>query len=526
MSDARARTLMVVGTSSSAGKSLIVAALCRIFARAGIRVAPFKGQNLSNNAAVCSDGSEIGRAQAVQALAAGIAPSVDMNPLLLKPGADGTSQVILSGRPAGRGTEQFYRDNWATLWASVTGALDRLRASYDLVIMEGAGAAAELNNSGHDLANLNIARYAGSPALLVGDIERGGVFAQLLGTLWLLPSGERELIKGLIVNKFHGDVALFDSGVSILQERSGVPVLGVVPYVEDLALPEEDAASLDVPATERRQEGGTDIAVIRFPHIANFDDFDPLARESGVHLHYVASLQDWGNPAAIILPGTRATMADLAWLRSKGLADAICRSAAGGIPVVGICGGYQMLGTTIRDPDHFESDLDAVSGLGLLNHATTFVATKTTQQVRARISAAPGWMAPLEGQIVEGYEIHMGTSSGGTPWLVVPHGGQDEAVTPQGNATPDGRRWGCYLHGIFGNETFRRTWLASLGWQQPPAGGPESAVQESLDRLADAVLCALDMDALQDIIGVRMQSPGGGAGRDMQPEHFDIYCSP
>lgn len=510
MSGARARTLMVVGTSSSAGKSLIVTALCRIFARAGVRVAPFKGQNLSNNAAVCGDGSEIGRAQAVQALAAGVAPSADMNPVLLKPGGDGTSQVILLGRPAGRGTEQFYRDNWGMLWASVTGALDRLRTTCDLVIMEGAGAAAELNNGGHDLANLSIAQYAGSPALLVGDIERGGVFAQLLGTLWLLPPAERELIKGLIVNKFHGDVALFDNGVSILQERSGVPVLGVVPYVDDLALPEEDAASLDVPATERRQKGGTDIAVIRLPHIANFDDFDPLAREPGVHLRYVTSSQDWGNPAAIILPGTRATMADLAWLRSRGLADAIARGAAAGIPVVGICGGYQMLGTAVRDPGHIESDLDAVPGIGLLNHTTTFEATKTTQQVRARIVRGPGWMAALDGQTVEGYEIHVGTSSGGTPWLLVPHGGQDQAATPQGNASPDAKCWGCYLHGMFANETFRRTWLASLGWRLPPAGGSESALQESLDRLADAVLCALDMDALQSIIGVQDREFGHG----------------
>ena len=510
MSGHRARTLMVVGTSSSAGKSLIVTALCRIFARAGVRVAPFKGQNLSNNAAVCGDGAEIGRAQAVQALAAGVAPSVDMNHLLLKPGGDGTSQVILLGRPAGRGTEQFYRENWDTLWASVTGALDRLRATYDLVIMEGAGAAAELNNDGRDLANLSIARYAGSPALLVGDIERGGVFAQLLGTLWLLPVEERELIKGFIVNKFHGDVGLFEGGVSILEERSGVPVLGVVPFLEDLAVPEEDAASLDVPANTCRQEGATDIAVIRFPHIANFDDFDPLARESGVHLHYVASSQDWGDPAAIILPGTRATMADLAWLRSRGLVDAICRAATAGIPVVGICGGYQMLGTAIKDPGHTESDLDAVPGIGLLNHTTTFEATKTTQQVRARISAAPGWMATLDDQTVEGYEIHMGTSSGGTPWLVVPHGGHDQAATPQGNASPDARCWGCYLHGIFANETFRRTWLASLGWRLPLAGGSESAVQESLDRLADAVLCALDMDALQAIIRVQDGEFGHG----------------
>ncbi len=500
MSGHRARTLMVVGTSSSAGKSLIVTALCRVFARMAMRVAPFKAQNLSNNAAVCSDGSEIGRAQAVQALAAGIAPSVDMNPLLLKPGADGTSQVILLGRPAGRGTEQFYRDNWGNLWNSVTGALDRLRATYDLVIMEGAGASAELNNGGRDLANLSIARYAGSPALLVGDIERGGVFAQLLGTFWLLPSEEREHIRGFIVNKFHGDVALFDGGGSILPERSGVPVLGIIPFLEDLALPEEDAASLDVPIHERRQEGAIDIAVIRFPHIANFDDFDPLSREPGVYLHYVASLQDWGNPDAIILPGTRATMADLAWLRSRGLADRICRAATRGVPVAGICGGYQMLGTIIRDPGHVESDLDSAPGLGLLNHATEFVATKTTRQVQARLGTAPGWIAPLAGQTIDGYEIHTGTSSGGTPWLLAPRGGQDGVVTPQGNTTPDGKCWGCYLHGIFCNETFRRTWLASLGCRQAPPTSIAWAVEESVDRLADAVLCALDMDALQAII--------------------------
>ena len=491
---------MIVGSCSSAGKSLLVTALCRIFARQGVRVAPFKAQNLSNNAAVCPDGSEIGRAQAVQAEAAGITPTADMNPLLLKPGADGSCQVVLMGTALGEGSIQLYRERGNELWSSVTAALDRLRSAYDLVIIEGAGSIAELNMTAHDMVNMNVARYAHAPVLLVGDIERGGIFAQLLGTLWLLPPEERACVKGFIVNKFHGDMSLFDDGVRILQERSSLPVLGVIPYVEDLGLPEEDAACLDVPVTDRGHEGDIDIAVIRLPHIANFDDFDPLAMEDGVHVRYVSSARELGTPAAVILPGTRSTMGDLAWLRETGLAGAILDMAHHGTPVAGICGGYQMIGSLIRDPDHVESSVQEAAGLGLLHHLTTFRGAKTTHQVQARVTSSLGWLSSLVGQSLRGYEIHMGTTEGGAPWLNLTRRGDRPVSVADGGISADGRVWGCYVHGIFANQNVRQAWLASLDWRGPGGERQPEGHGRSLDRLADTVLCALDMQQLQHVI--------------------------
>jgi adenosylcobyric acid synthase len=494
------KTLMIVGSCSSAGKSLLVTALCRIFASQGIRVAPFKGQNLSNNAAVCADGSEIGRAQALQAEAAGTAPTADMNPLLLKPGADGTSQVVLMGRVLGDGSASFYEEHGAELWASVTGALDRLRSTHDLVIIEGAGSVAELNMTGHDMVNLSVARYAHAPVLLVGDIERGGVFAQLLGTLSLLSPEERACMKGLVVNKFHGDLSLFDDGVRILEQRSGLPVLGVIPFVQDLDLPEEDAACLDAPITGTANEGDLDIVVIRLPHIANFDDFDPLATEHGVHVRYVTSAHSLGSPAAVILPGTRSTMGDLEWLRSTGLADAIKDLAGRGMPIVGICGGYQMLGRDLQDPGHVESSATETAGLGLLSHWTTFLDTKTTRQVRGHVTSSIGWLSSAVGLPLHGYEIHMGTTSENAPWLSLTRRGEQGTVVADGNMSMNGHVWGCYVHGLFANDGVRHAWLTSLGWAGAAKPILPASRSKSLDRLADAVLCALDMQELQRII--------------------------
>jgi len=500
MGSQRGKTLMIVGSCSSAGKSLLVTALCRIFARQGLRVAPFKAQNLSNNAAVCPDGSEIGRAQAVQAEAAGIVPTADMNPLLLKPGADGSCQVVLMGTVLGEGSTQLYRERGNELWTSVTAALDRLRSACDLVIIEGAGSIAELNMTDHDMVNMNVARYAHAPVLLVGDIERGGVFAQLLGTLWLLPPEERSCVKGLIVNKFHGDMSLFDDGVRILQERSGLPVLGVVPYVEHLGLPEEDAACLDTSAPEPAHNGDIDVAVIRLPHIANFDDFDPLAMEDGVHVRYVSVLHELGAPTAIILPGTRSTIGDLAWLRETGLAGTISDAARRGTPIVGICGGYQMIGSLVRDPDHVESSTREASGLGLLHHVTTFKGTKKTYQVQAMVTSSSGWLSPLAGQSLQGYEIHMGSTEGDTSWLSLNRRGDLSESVADGDMSADCRIWGCYVHGIFSNGNLRRAWLVSLGWHEPVGGERVAGYARSLDRLADTVLCALNMEQLQHII--------------------------
>ena len=500
------KMLMVQGTSSSAGKSLITAALCRIFTRRGMRVAPYKAQNMSNNAGVCPDGSEIGRAQYVQAIACGIEPTADMNPLLLKPEADAQSQVVVLGKPWRSLPARAYYQHKQELWQVVTAALDRLRASYDLVIMEGAGSPVELNLKAGDIVNMAIARYAASPVLLIGDIDRGGIFAQLLGTLWLLPDDERALVRGLIVNKFRGDPTLFTDGVRMIEEKGGVPVLGAIPYIHDVGVSEEDAVALDTP----QAAGGAlqiDIAVIHLPHIANFDDFDPLASESGVRVRYVSALAELGNPQAIILPGTKSTVSDLNWLRASGLAQAIAGRARQGAAIVGICGGYQMLGRTIRDPQHVESPTGETPGLGLLAVDTVFAADKATHQASGRVSGGPGWLATCTGQIVQGYEIHMGRTEGVAPWLTLTERSHQQVSVLDGSASPDGRTWGCYLHGIFENQGFRRSWLVSLGWRGseaagracPDSSGTVNSLQENLDRLADVVERSLDMAKLESV---------------------------
>ncbi len=496
-----AKTLMVQGTSSSAGKSLLVAALCRIYARRGVRVAPFKAQNMSNNAAVCPDGSEIGRAQAVQAMAAGIEPTADMNPILLKPEADAHSQVVVMGRPWRSLAAGTYYQHKGRLWPIVTGALDRLRAAYELVIIEGAGSPAELNLREGDIVNMAVARYARGPVLLVGDIDRGGIFAQLLGTLWLLEPEERELVRGLVVNKFRGDPELFVEGVRILEERGGVPVVGVVPYLHDLGIPDEDAVVIETRAHQAPDAQAIDIAVIALPRIANFDDFDPLAAEPGVQVRYVSSAESLGQPHAVILPGTKSTMADLAWLNTQGLAGAIQHLAARGAAVVGICGGYQMLGYIIRDPERAESAVEAVPGLGLLAAETIFEREKATHRVRARLRGGPGWLSGLAGQTVSGYEIHMGRTRGEPAWLEITERSGAPVSVADGLVANQGRLWGCYLHGLFENRALRHAWLSSLGWPGPgrihePINGREDA----FDRLADGVEAALNMELLEEIL--------------------------
>jgi adenosylcobyric acid synthase len=491
-----AKTLMVQGASSSAGKSLLVTALCRIYARRGVRVAPFKAQNMSNNAAVCPDGGEIGRAQYTQAMAAGIIPATAMNPVLLKPEADNRSQVVVMGKVMESLPSRDYYARKQMLWSYVTTAIDSLRESYELIIIEGAGSPAELNLKQNDIVNMAVAGYANAPVLLVGDIDRGGIFAQLLGTLWLLEPEERALVKGLIVNKFRGDLTLFQDGVSILEDRGGVPVLGVLPYIHDLAIPEEDAVALENRAETASKNAQIDIAVIHFPRIANFDDFDPLANESGVELRYVASPTELGQPDAIILPGTKSTIADLNWLRERGLADAI---SALEVPVVGICGGYQMLGQSIHDPEKLESAQAYSEGLGLLPIQTTFEGQKATYQAKAVIAQFDGWLGNIAGSEISGYEIHMGRSTGVNPWLTICQRSNETVHLPDGSISPDGRIWGCYLHGLFHNRDFRHAWLGSLGWQSEGLADESDA----FGRLADAVESALDIQKLDKIIGLK-----------------------
>jgi adenosylcobyric acid synthase len=494
------KVLMVQGTSSSVGKSLLVAGLCHLFAREGVKVAPFKAQNMSNNAAVCPDGSEIGRAQATQAYASGLEPHVDMNPVLIKPEADSRSQVVVMGRPwKTLGAREYYPKK-EFLWKEVTCALDRLRAQYKLVIIEGAGSAAELNLQAGDIVNMAVARYARAPVLLAGDIDRGGIFAQLIGTVWLLEPEERELVKGLIVNKFRGDISLFADGVRILVEKSKVPVLGVVPYLHNLFIPEEDAVALENPfATPLPSTAEIEIVVIHLPRIANFDDFDPLATEPGVRVRYVDGLEQIGTPAAIVIPGTKSTVNDLAWLRSRGFDEAIREYAQKGGAVVGICGGYQMLGEAVYDPGHVESKLDSAPGLGLLPIETVFAGDKATHQASARVRNGPGWFASLEGQAVTGYEIHMGRTQSQTPWLEIKERGGLPVQVLDGASSEDGKVWGCYVHGLFTNENLRRAWLAHLGWKGAQRSEDANPFAASLTRLADTLEESLDMRLLEKI---------------------------
>jgi adenosylcobyric acid synthase len=498
---------MIQGTTSSAGKSLLVAALCRIFRQGGVRVAPFKAQNMALNSFVTREGHEMGRAQVVQAQAAGLEPHVDMNPILLKPEQDARSQVVVMGKPwVALAAGEYYRRK-GELWSVVTAALNRLRERYDLVVIEGAGSPAEINLRESDIVNMAVARYARAPVLLVGDIDRGGVFASLVGTMVLLQEDERRLIKGFIINKFRGDVTLLHDGLTMLEERTGVPVLGVVPFIWDLQIAEEDSVALDrVSRTGdrgQRTRDNVDIAVVRLPRISNFDDFDALALEEGVQVRFVDSSSQLGHPQAIILPGTKSTIADLLWLRQVGLDRAICELAEKGIPVVGICGGYQMLGRTISDPDGVESAEGQVEGLGLLTVDTVFETVKATYQARARIETNQGFFAEIEGQKIEGYEIHMGHSHGGQPAFRLLARGDQPVDASDGAVDESGQVFGTYLHGLFDNPNLRQAWLRSLGWDAAFSGLSMAQVRErEYDRLAQQVRESLDMNRVYQIVGL------------------------
>lgn len=503
-----AKTVMVMGTGSSAGKSLLTTAICRCLSRRGLSVAPFKAQNMSNNAAVCENGGEIGRSQYLQAIAAGVTPQCDMNPVLLKPEGETRSQVIVDGQAMLTLEANAYFQRRQQLWPHVTAALDRLRSRFDVVVIEGAGSPAELNLADVELVNFAIARYARSPVLLIGDIEKGGVFAQLLGTLWLLEPADRALVQGLIVNKFRGDLSLFDSGVQILQDRSGVPVLGVLPWIDELQLPEEDAVALDTfgSSTDSSSDNSgksIDIAVIRFPHISNFDDFDPLVHATGVTLRYVRSAGELGAPDVVVLPGTKNTLGDATWLIKSGLGEQIRQREKQGVRIVGICGGYQILGQKIDNPDGLESDLLSFDGLGLLETNTVFGASKQTRQATFTITddrIAPG----TRGHRVSGYEIHCGQTRTPNAWLR--RESSNAGIETDGCLAAGGRVWGCYLHGLFHNDGFRTAWLRSLGWSPRALTSGLSGVssrdqlQASLDRLVEGFEDHIDMEQLEQII--------------------------
>jgi adenosylcobyric acid synthase len=495
-----APVLMVVGTASSVGKSVLVTALCRSFARAGLRVAPFKAQNMSNNAAVTPDGLEIGRAQAEQAAAAGVEIEVAMNPVLLKPQGDRTSQVVLNGRPDGILRSADFLSRKRDLWPHVAIALDSLRARYDLVIAEGAGSAAEPNLYATDIVNMRVARYAGATTLLAGDIDRGGVFAHFLGTLDLIPPEDRAYIRGLMINRFRGDPALLAPAIEVVEQRGGTPVVGVVPWIDDIDVAEEDAVALErATSTPAVTAHGVDVdvAAIRFPRIANFDDMDPLAAEPGVQVRWVDAPAALGTPDLIVLPGTKATVADLEWLRACGLDRAIVARAEAGAYVLGICGGYQMLGTSIADPDGVEAAPGTVvPGLGLLSGVTVFEQAKETRRVSGVSLASRGpWNAARDIE-VRGYEIHMGrTDEAPSPLLAV------EGL-PHGGVSADGRVAGAYLHGLFHNDAWRTAILDALGREAAPRYDAGHA-REAFDRLADVIEANMDLARIRGWLGLR-----------------------
>lgn len=496
-----AKVLMVQGTASSVGKSVLVTAICRIFHQDGYKVAPFKAQNMALNSFVTKEGDEIGRAQAVQAEAAGIEPYVDMNPVLLKPEADAKSQVIVLGKVVKNLRVEQYYEYTPHLLKVIEDSLNRLRSRYDIVVIEGAGSPAEVNLREREIVNMKIARMASAPVILIGDIDRGGVFASLVGTLELLSEAERQLVKGLVINKFRGDVSLLKPGLDFLEQKTSKPVLGVIPYFHNIAIAQEDSVYLDE-RTKRADELGINIAVIRLPHISNYDDFDPL-EEMGCNLRYITEPVELNNTDLIILPGTKSTIADLAYLRQQKLDEGIIRQAKSGTPVIGICGGYQMLGKTISDPGKIESPEGTTAGLGLLDIETVFAPVKTTTQVKAKIAANSGLLEGLEGMEVTGYEIHIGqTESNKQPVFQVTGTPQGEAKYLDGAVNRNGWIFGSYLHGLFHNTNFAEAIINKLQHSRGLAVSSAASLnrEQQYDRLAELVRQNLNMNELNKIV--------------------------
>jgi adenosylcobyric acid synthase len=491
-------TLLVAGTGSDAGKSVLVAGLCRWLARQGVSVAPFKAQNMALNSYVTVSGHEIGRAQAAQAMAAEVEPEVAMNPILLKPTGEGTSQVVIMGRPAGTASHldaAAYRAQSDRLLPIVVDALGDLRLRYDVVICEGAGSPAEINLLDHDIVNLRVAAEAGLPSLIVGDIDRGGVFASLFGTVALLPDSFRDLVKGFVINKLRGSPELLTSGLADLERRTGIPTLGVLPFAEGLTLDAEDSLDLEGsrPPGTAPVRGTLDVAVVRLPRISNFTDFDPLWVEPGVRVRLVERPEAMGDPDLVVLPGSKATVADLAWLRATGLAEELGRARHRGSCILGICGGYQMLGGRIVD--RVESGCGDGQGLGWLDVDTRFGVTKVTRQRHGTALGEP----------VTGYEIHHGRHRSGPsarPWVELRGRFGMEA---EGASDPSSQVRGTSLHGLFEQDRFRAAFLEELSRRRGrgfvPAGTSFDAIRQAhFDRLADLLEEHLDLVALERII--------------------------
>ncbi len=499
----QARSIAIFGTGSDVGKSLFAAGLCRLLYRSGIKVAPFKAQNMSLNSFVTPDGGEMGRAQVLQAQACGLAPSVLMNPVLLKPEADSQSQVIVQGKVWETQQAQEYFTNKALLWDVVKSSYEELEQTYEVIVIEGAGSAAEMNLRDRDIVNWPVAEMADASVILVADIDRGGVFAQVIGTMDLLAPEERKRVIGVVVNKFRGDLSLFEDGVKIIEERIGVPVLGVLPYLRDLELDQEDSVEIERFRMTPFGQETVNVAVVLLPHMSNFTDFNQLAAESDVALRYVALPEELHGADVIILPGTKTTIEDLSYLRNAKFEEEIVAHVKRGVEVIGICGGFQMLGNEINDPERVETG-GCTKGLGLLEVETEFLTSKKTVQVRAR-TCVEAWEHQRE---VEGYEIHMGRTNRGKGALPcfrillnVAHSSSGQVhERDDGAMRVDGLVWGTYIHGVFDQPRFRRAWLNRVRIQKnlqhldvEMSQMVSERMAHALDRWADHVGNFVDM---------------------------------
>lgn len=501
-----AKALMVQGTGSHVGKSLLVTAFCRILKQEGYCVAPFKAQNMALNSYVTEDGGEMGRAQVVQAEAAEIKPTVDMNPILIKPQSDINAQVIIQGKVVGNYSAVDYHKYKREAVQSVRDSYNRLSKKYDIILIEGAGSPAEINLKKHDIVNMKIAKMARAPVLIVCDIDRGGVFASLVGTMELLTPSERGIVKGFIINKFRGDSNLLKPGLTYIKKKTGVNVLGVVPYLKDISIPDEDSVSLEK-KRNHNDENGLNVAVLKLPHISNFTDFDPLEKEQEVVLRYVETPSELGHPDLLIIPGSKNTIDDLRYLKTGGYFKEIIRLRKSDCIIFGICGGFQMLGKSINDPYGVESSLNSIKGLGFLNVETQLEKRKSTYQVEAEEIGANENTKPTD--VLRGYEIHMGkaTINNEKSFFKIKKRSGKKCSIKDGAISRDGKIMGTYIHGIFDNDRFRRTFLNKINKKSKIAHSETEDVfefhafkEEQYDQLADAIRNSLDMKCIAGLL--------------------------
>ncbi len=505
--------VMFCGTASDVGKSIVTSGFCRCLVKRGMVVAPFKSQNMSLNSYVTPEGGEIGRAQAVQAQACDINPHTDMNPVLLKPNSDTGSQVIVQGRPVGNMSVHEYDAYKPIAFQKILESFGRLRQAYEFIVIEGAGSIAEINLKKNDIANLKIASMARCPVILVADIDRGGVFAQIIGTLELLEPLERSCIKGIIINKFRGDVDILKPGIDFIEQRTGVPVLGILPWLSDISLPAEDSVALGQRSKIVSIMTGLKkihIGILKLPRISNFTDFDPLQNEPDVHLSYVEMPDQLHGLDILIIPGSKSTIADLYFLMERGLYDVI-RDFKGHI--VGICGGFQMLGTAVLDPDGVESAIKEAQGLDLLPSTTVILMEKETHQALTYLDEAGLVVAPDCNGVMTGYEIHMGVTTldkGTRPFSRIFRRGDTSVSVEDGAVSHDGRIFGTYLHGLFENSRFREIYLNSIRLEKGMTlrrGTVKQPQHDPFDQLAEQLEKHLDMPRIMDICGLGSDAP-------------------